>query len=146
VGRGNGGFSKEENVFKEVYDEGYSPLSPFEWDGQGLSGLGEGLWCWLSRVRYEQEGLSPHVRTSLSSFTTCAHVKYNHSRLYGQSLNLNLYGPNPRVMMAGEHREDKEGECFVLFGHGGGLTPSGITIKVRTYKEGKRFRFESHWP
>jgi hypothetical protein len=35
-------------------------------------------------------------------------------------------------MKAGEHREDKEGECFVQFGHGGGLTPSGITVKVRT--------------
>jgi hypothetical protein len=30
-------------------------------------------------------------------------------------------------MKAGEHREDKEGECFVRFGHGGGLTPSGIS-------------------
>jgi hypothetical protein len=27
-------------------------------------------------------------------------------------------------MTAGEHREDKEGECFVRFGHGGGLVPS----------------------
>jgi hypothetical protein len=27
-----------------------------------------------------------------------------------------------------------------------GLTPSGITVKVRTCKEGKRFGFESHWP
>ena len=49
-------------------------------------------------------------------------------------------------MKAGEHREDKEGECFVRFGHGGGLTPSGITIKVWTYKEGKSFGFGSHWP
>jgi hypothetical protein len=40
-------------------------------------------------------------------------------------------------MMAGEHREDKEGECFVRFGLGGGLTPSGITVKVRACKEGK---------
>jgi hypothetical protein len=48
--------------------------------------------------------------------------------------------------MAGEHREDKEGECFVRFGHGGGLTPSNITIKVRTCKEGKRAGFGSHWP
>jgi hypothetical protein len=32
--------------------------------------------------------------------------------------------------MAGEHREDKEGECFVRFGHGSGLTPSSITVKV----------------
>jgi hypothetical protein len=83
--------------------------------------------------------LSPHIRTGLSSFTTCTHDKYNHSRLYGRSLNLNLYGPNPRVMMVGEHREDKEGECFVRFGHGGGLTPSGITVKVRTCKERERF-------
>jgi hypothetical protein len=59
--------------------------------------------------------LSPHIRTDLSSFTTCTHNKYNHSRLYEQSLNLNSYGPNPRVMMAGEHREDKERECFVWF-------------------------------
>jgi hypothetical protein len=44
-------------------------------------------------------------------------------------------------MKAGEHREDKEGECFVRFGHGGGLTPSGITVKVRTCEERKRFRF-----
>jgi hypothetical protein len=100
-------FSKKRNVFKEVYDEGYSPLSPTEWDDQELLSLGEGLRCWLSRVRCEHEGSSPHIRTSLSSFTTCTHDKYNHSRLYGQSLNLSLYGPNPRVMMAGVHREDK---------------------------------------
>jgi hypothetical protein len=43
------------DVFKKVYDEGYSPLSPFEWDNQGLPGLGEGLRCWLSQVRCEQE-------------------------------------------------------------------------------------------
>jgi hypothetical protein len=49
-------------------------------------------------------------------------------------------------MKAGEHREDKEGECFVRFGHGGGLTPSGITIKFRTCEEGKRLGFGSHWP
>jgi hypothetical protein len=49
-------------------------------------------------------------------------------------------------MKVGEHREDKEGEYFVWFGHGGGLTPSGITVKVRTCEERKRFGFESHWP
>jgi hypothetical protein len=43
-----------------------------------------------------------------------------------------LVRSNPRVMKAGEHQEDKEGECFVRFGHGGGLTPSRITVKVRT--------------
>jgi hypothetical protein len=86
------------------------------------------------------------IRTGLSSFTTCTHDKYNHSRLYGKSLNLNSYGPNPRVMMAGEHQEDKEGECFVRFGHGSVLTPSGITTKVRTCGETKRFGFGSHWP
>jgi hypothetical protein len=49
-------------------------------------------------------------------------------------------------MKAGEHREDKEGEHFVRFGHGGGPTPSGITVKVRTCEKGKRFGFGSHWP
>jgi hypothetical protein len=82
----------------------------------------------------------------LSSFTTCTHDKYNHSRLYEQSLDLNLHDPNLRVMATGEHREDKEGECFVRFGHGGGLVPSDITVKVRTCKEGKSFGFGSHWP
>jgi hypothetical protein len=80
----------------------------------------------------------------LSSFTTYTHDKYNHSRLYGQSLNLNLHSPNPRIMTAGEHWEDKEGECFVRFGHGGGLVPSGIIIKVRTCKEGKSFGVGCH--
>jgi hypothetical protein len=55
-----------------------------------------------------------------------------------------LVRSNPRVMKAGEHREDKEGECFVRFGHGGGLTPSGITVKVRTCEEIKRFGVGSH--
>ena len=47
-------------------------------------------------------------------------------------------------MKAGEHWEDKEGECFVQFGDGGGLTPSGITVKVGTCKERKRFGVGSH--
>jgi hypothetical protein len=47
-------------------------------------------------------------------------------------------------MKAGEHQEDKEGECFVRFGHGGGLTPSGITVKVRTCEGRKRFGVGSH--
>jgi hypothetical protein len=42
-------------------------------------------------------------------------------------------------MKAVEHREDKEGGCFVQFGHDGGLTPSSITVKVRTCEERKRF-------
>jgi hypothetical protein len=33
-----------------------------------------------------------------------------------------LVRSDPRVMKAGERREDKEGESFVRFGHGGGLT------------------------
>jgi hypothetical protein len=50
------------------------------------------------------------IRTGLSSFSTCNHNKYNHSRLYGQSLDLNLHGSHPRVMVAEERHKDKEGE------------------------------------
>jgi hypothetical protein len=32
-----------KRCFQKVYDEGYSPSSPCEWDNQGLPGLGEGL-------------------------------------------------------------------------------------------------------
>jgi hypothetical protein len=32
-----------KRCFQKVYDEGYSPSSPCEWDDQGLPGLGEGL-------------------------------------------------------------------------------------------------------
>jgi hypothetical protein len=47
-----------------------------------------------------------------------------------------LMRSNPRVEKAGEHREDKEGESFVRFGHGGGLTPSGQPLRLgRTSKE-----------
>jgi hypothetical protein len=45
----------KRKMFSKVYDEGYSLLSPFEWDSQGLPGLGEGLRCWLNRVRCEQK-------------------------------------------------------------------------------------------
>jgi hypothetical protein len=56
------------------------------------------------------------LRTGLSSLLTYTFIKYNHSRLYGRSLNLNLYGPNPRVMMAREHQEDKEGNVLCDLG------------------------------
>jgi hypothetical protein len=52
------------------------------------------------------------LRIGLSSLLTYTLIKYNHSRLYGQSLDLNLYGPNPRIMTVGEHREDKEGNVL----------------------------------
>jgi hypothetical protein len=80
----------------------------------------------------------------LSSFSTCTNDKYNHSRLYGQSLDLNLHGPNPRIMMAGEHREDEVGDVLSWFGHGGGLVSSDIIAKVRSCKEGKSFGVGSH--
>jgi hypothetical protein len=57
-----------------------------------------------------------HLWTGLSSLLTYTLIKYNHSRLYGRSLNLNLYGPNHRVMMAGEYREDKEGNVLSSLG------------------------------
>jgi hypothetical protein len=69
------------------------------------------------------------LRTGLSSLLTYTLIKYNHSRLYGQSLDLNLHGPNPMIMTARGHREDKERQCFVWFGHGGGLVPSGIICR-----------------
>jgi hypothetical protein len=47
-------FSKE-NAFQNVYDEGFSPLSPLSRDDQGLPGLGEGLRWWLSWFRHEQK-------------------------------------------------------------------------------------------
>jgi hypothetical protein len=80
-----------------------------------------------------------HLRTDLSSLLTYTLIKYKHSRLYGQSLDLNLHGPNPGIMMAREHQGDKEGECFVWFGQGGGLVPFDIIAKVRTCKEGESF-------
>jgi hypothetical protein len=45
------------------------------------------------------------LRTGLSSLLTYTLIKYNHSRLYGKSLDLNLHGPNcdtpvsPRVSL-----------------------------------------------
>jgi hypothetical protein len=86
------------------------------------------------------------LRTDLSSLLTYTLIKYNHSRLYGQLLDLNLHDPKPRIMTAGEHREDKEGECFVRFVHCGGLVPSGVIAKVRTCKEGESFSIRiSRW-
>jgi hypothetical protein len=49
------------------------------------------------------------ISTSLSSLLTYTLIKYNHSTLYGMSLDLNLHGLHPRVMVAGKHRKD-EGE------------------------------------
>jgi hypothetical protein len=35
--------------------KGIHPYHLLEWDNQGLPGLGEGLRCWLIRVRCEQK-------------------------------------------------------------------------------------------
>jgi hypothetical protein len=86
------------------------------------------------------------IRTGLSSLLTYTLIKYNHSRQYGQSLDPNLHGLCPRVMVAGEHQEDKEGDVLTWFRHGGGLVPFGITIKVKSCKGRESFRFKSHWP
>jgi hypothetical protein len=47
-------------------------------------------------------------------------------------------------MKAGEHREDKEGECFVRFGHGSGLTPSDITVRLGRARKERDPAFGSH--
>jgi hypothetical protein len=47
--------SSKEVFRKGMCDEGYSPSSPWEWDDQGLPGLGEGLRCWLSWFRREHK-------------------------------------------------------------------------------------------
>ena len=54
-----------------MYDEGLSPLSP-------LSGMIRDSLVWEGLKVLAQTG-----RTGLSSFTTCTHNKYNHSRLFG---------------------------------------------------------------
>jgi hypothetical protein len=57
---------------------------------------------------------SSHIRTDLSSFTAYTLINYKHLRLYWQLLDPNLHDLHPRVMVAGEHQEDKEGGNFVL--------------------------------
>jgi hypothetical protein len=54
------------------------------------------------------------IRTDIPFFTSYTLIKYNHSRPYEKSLDPNLHGRHPRVMLAGEHWQDKEGEGFVL--------------------------------
>jgi hypothetical protein len=41
------------------------------------------------------------IRIGLSSLLTYTPIKYNHSTLYGHSLDPNLHGLHPRVMVAG---------------------------------------------
>jgi hypothetical protein len=82
----------------------------------------------------------------LSSFTTCTHFEVQPLETVWAVTQSELVRSKPQGYDGWEHQEDKEGECFVQFGHGGGLTPSGITIKVRTCKEGNRAGFGSHWP
>jgi hypothetical protein len=52
------------------------------------------------------------IRIGLSFFIAYTLIKYNHSRLYGQSLDPNLHGLCPRVMMAGEHERTRRGNVL----------------------------------
>jgi hypothetical protein len=65
----------------------------------GTPWFGTTLRWWLIWVRCEHEGLSLSPKDRLSSLLIYTLIKYNHSRLYGQSLDLNLYGLYPRVML-----------------------------------------------
>jgi hypothetical protein len=55
IGKKGNVFLQIKSPFEKLCDEGYSPSSPWEWDDQGLPGLGEGLRCWLSWFRREQK-------------------------------------------------------------------------------------------
>jgi hypothetical protein len=55
IGKKGNGFLQIKPLFERLCDVGYSPSSPWEWDDQGLPGLGEGLRCWLSWFRREQK-------------------------------------------------------------------------------------------
>ena len=84
------------------------------------------------------------IRIGLSPFTIGTLTKYNLSRLYGHSLNMNLHSPNPRLWWLGSTERTRRGNVLSWFGHGGGLVPFGITAKVRLCKEGKSFGVGSH--
>ena len=55
-----------------------------------------------------------------------------------------LVRSDPRVMKAGEHREDKEGGKFCPVWTWWWPDSFRITVKVRTCEERKRFGFGSH--
>jgi hypothetical protein len=97
-----------------MYDEWLSPLPP-------LSGMIKDSLIWggpqgdgSAELGVSMEDCPSRIRTGLSSFTSYTLKKYNHSRLYGQSLDLNLHNLHPRVMVAWEHQKDKEGNNFAL--------------------------------
>jgi hypothetical protein len=87
-----------------------------------------------------------HIRTGLSFFTACTLIKYNHSRLYVQSLDPNLHGLHPGLWWLGSARNTRKGNVLSWFGHGGGLGHFGITAKVKLCKGRESFGFGSHWP
>jgi hypothetical protein len=58
------------------------------------------------------KGTRPPPSSTTTRDFTCTLIKYNHSKLYGQSFDPNLNGLHHRIMVVGEHREDKEGESF----------------------------------
>jgi hypothetical protein len=127
----------KRNVFQNGYDEGLSPLSPFKRDDQGLPGLGEGLSVGSAGL-----GVSRRIVPSYKDWFVITPYLYSYQVQPLETVwavtQSGLVRSGPQGYMAGEHREDKEGECFVRFGHGGGLTPSGIIVKVRTCKERER--------
>jgi hypothetical protein len=93
--------------------------------------FGRALRCWLSRIRCKHEAMedcTSRLRTDLSSLFTYTLIKYNHSSMYGQSLDLNLHGLHPVLWLLGS--------LFVF----------GITIKIKSCSGVESFSFGSHWP
>jgi hypothetical protein len=104
-------FLQIKSLFEKLCDEGYSPSSPWEWDDQGLSGLGEGLRCWLSGLGVSRR-IVPSYKDRFVIFTTFTPLSYNHLRLCGQSLNPNSCGPTPGLRTLGSTGRIRRGKVL----------------------------------
>jgi hypothetical protein len=104
-------FFKRKYFFKMDMMKGYHPYH--FWAGwSGTPWFGRAIRCLLSWVRCEHEGLSLSHK---DRFVITPYLySYRIRTWFGKSLDSNLHDLHPRVMVAGEHQKDKEGNNFVL--------------------------------
>jgi hypothetical protein len=86
----------------------------YEWDDQGLPGLGWALRCWLSQVRCEHEGLSRSYKDRFVILHYLYLNKYNHSRLYGNHLIWTCTVWTLRLWWLASTRRTRRGINFII--------------------------------
>jgi hypothetical protein len=140
-------FQKKMFFFKNGYDEGLSPLSP--WVGwselPSLGGPPKGVGsAWLGVIM--KDCLDSYKDQFVILHYLCSYQVQPLEILWIVTWSELAWSAPQGYWWLGSTGRTRRGNVFVLVWASDGLVLFGITVKVKSCKVGKRFGIRSHWP